>query len=138
MIILCFVIIMLIFYTGSTKSSAKSSNSFNPINTQKFEELIKEKENVWVYIGRPTCDDCDRFSPVLKEVIKENNKKVYYYNTDEARKENEEKLINHLNKLGVKSVPTLIYFKKGEVVKTVVGYQDKASVEKLLKDYESR
>lgn len=74
----------------------------------------------------------------MKEVIKENNNQVYYYNTDEARKENEEKLINHLNKLGVKSVPTLIYFKKGEVVKTVVGYQDKASVEKLLKDYEAR
>ncbi|MFI8496722.1 thioredoxin family protein [Peribacillus butanolivorans] len=116
---------------GSAKSSASSLIS---LDSQKFEKYIKEKENIWVYIGRPTCDECDRFSPVLKEVLKENNKQIYYYNTDKARKENEQEMVNQLNKLGVKTVPTMINFKNGKVINTVVGYQDKVSLEKLLKD----
>jgi len=51
---------------------------------------------MWIYIGRPTCEECKRFSPVLKEVFKENNKHIYYYNIDIARKENEQEMINML------------------------------------------
>lgn len=121
---------MLIFYMGPTKSSA----SLTSLDSQKLEKYIKEKENIWVYIGRPTCDECKRFSPVLKEFLKENNKQIYYYNTDKERKENEQEMINQLNKLGVKTVPTMINLKKGKVINTIVGFQDKVSLEKLLKD----
>ncbi|MET1180507.1 thioredoxin family protein [Peribacillus simplex] len=114
--------------------SAKSSAALISLDTPKLEKYIKEKENFWVYIGRPTCDECDKFSPVLNEVLKENNIQVYYYNTDKEREENEKEMVNQINKLGVKTVPTMINFKKGKVIKTVNGYQNKASLEKLLKD----
>lgn len=112
--------------------SSKASGSLISLDSQEIEEHIKNKENLWIYIGRPTCPECEKLSPVLKEVLEENNKHVYYYNTDEARKENEQEMITLLEKLEVKLVPTIIHLKEGEIIKTSVGYQDKTSLEKLL------
>lgn len=123
---------MSIFYMGM--GSSKAADSLISLDSPKLEEHIKEKEDMWVYIGRPTCEECDRFSPVLEEVLKENDKSIYYYNTDDAVKEGEQEMIDMLDKLEVNLVPTLIYLKEGKVVKSAVGYQDKASLEKLLKN----
>ncbi|QDQ02834.1 thioredoxin family protein [Lysinibacillus fusiformis] len=95
---------------------------------------MEEKESMWVYIGRPTCEECVSFTPVLQEVLKENNEQIYYYNTDEVGKENTQEMIAMLDKLEVKVMPTIIRINKGEVLKKAVGYQDKAGLEALLKE----
>lgn len=114
--------------------SNRSSPSLISLDSQEIQNYKKDKENMWVYIGRPTCEECKRFTPILQEVIKENNETIYYYNTDKAREANEEEMINVLKKLEVKIVPTIIHLKNGEIIKKAGGYQDKSSLEKLLKE----
>lgn len=119
-----------IFYMGSSKASG----SLISINSQELKTNIKDKEDMWIYIGRPTCQECEKFSPVLKEFLKENKKSIYYYNTDKATKENKQEMISLLEELEIKLVPTIIHLKEGKIIKSSVGYQNKTSLEKLLID----
>lgn len=124
------LIIALVFITGNNKDSSH----LKTINSQQFEEHIKSEDHIWVYIGRPTCPMCEEFLPVLTHVLKEQDQQMYYYNTDEAKEENGQKMMNILNRLEVDAVPTMIYFEQGKMKKKIVGYQDEDSLAKLLAD----
>lgn len=67
---------------------------------------------LYIYVGRPSCPDCEEFMPVLQQVVK-NNHTVYYYNTDETREDTEHEAL--LTQLKVESVPILIKTSNGVV-----------------------
>lgn len=49
-------------------------------------DLIDEKKDGVIYIGRPTCDKCQAFQPKLEKALAKNNQAILYYNTDEGKK----------------------------------------------------
>lgn len=102
-------------------------------NTQ-METILssKEEKKVFVYIGRPTCPECQKFEPILKETLKGEYKTIYYYNTDVARKDNEESLESLAFELGVKVVPTMIKISNGKVVSKLAGIKNQKAILEFL------
>lgn len=82
------------------------------------EEVLGSKKLVLVDFYANWCGPCKMMSPVIDEIAEEiEDIKVGKVNVDE----NQELAIEY----DVMSIPTLIIFKEGQAIKTLVGLQDK-------------
>lgn len=86
---------------------------------EDFNLLINEGIVVDFYAD--WCGPCKMIGEVLEELPELNILKV---NVDSFR--------DIAVKYGVMSIPTLIKFDKGEIVKTLIGYKDKEEIKKEL------
>ncbi len=81
-------------------------------------DIFKEAGERYFYIGRKTCPTCRDWLPILEEASVANNKEVYYLDTDIWRdKEDGKEVITNLE---IKSVPTLVKMKDGQLVEKLV------------------
>ncbi|HEX7066332.1 MAG TPA: thioredoxin [Bacillales bacterium] len=76
------------------------------------------------------CGPCKMVAPVLEEINDEMADKVKIVKLDVD--ENQETAGN----FGVMSIPTLIFFKDGEVVDKVVGYQPKEALVEVINKHQ--
>ena len=92
------------------------------LTLENFEaEVIQSDKPVLVDFFAPWCGPCRMLSPIIDEIAEERTDvKVCKINTDEQ----EELAI----RFGIMSIPTLIVFKNGEVVKKTMGVQPKAAI----------
>lgn len=94
---------------------------------QNFEqEVLKSEKPVLVDFWAAWCGPCQMMGPIVDELAEEMKDKVKIgkLNVDENR----ETASNY----GVMSIPTLIIFKDGKVVKQLVGAQNKDSLKEEL------
>lgn len=99
------------------------------IDTQGLRDFIDNQMTGFVYIGRPTCSHCAKFTPILNEVVGENNyTNVYFYDTDEARAVNVDEFSAILQELGINSVPKFIFFRDGVEVAHLTNTEDKQAL----------
>ena len=94
-------------------------------NTAEF-DAIKDNGVVLVDFYADWCGPCKMISPILEELAKEYEGKVTIVkvNVDENG--------NIAGRYGVMSIPNLVLFKNGDVVKQVVGFQPKNQLQALL------
>lgn len=90
-----------------------------------FFELIK-KDLVLVDFYATWCGPCRMISPIIDEISKEKEDLTVI-------KVDVDKFPTLASKYGIMSIPTLMVFKKGQAVKTSVGYLEKKGIEGLLK-----
>lgn len=93
---------------------------------QNFTEtVLKSKLPVLVDFYADWCGPCKMMAPVVEELAKEleGKVKVGKLNVDESPQTAE--------KYNILGIPTLIYFRNGEVVKSITGLKDK---EEILKE----
>ncbi len=81
------------------------------------EEVLKSEIPVLVDFWATWCGPCKMLAPVIAEIAEEGIVKVGKINVDE---EGELSI-----KFNVMSIPTVMLFKNGQVVKTTVGYMSK-------------
>jgi len=96
------------------------------LNAQNFEETIKNNEVVLVDFWAPWCGPCRMIAPIIEELSKEYEGKVVVgkVNTDEAGE--------IAAQFGIRSIPTVIFFKNGEAADAMIGAAPKQMyVEKL-------
>ena len=86
------------------------------INEKSFEsEVVNSELPVLIDFWAEWCSPCKEIAPILDEINNEMDDKI------KIVKINIDKNPNIPNKYGVQSIPTLIIFKKGEIVGTKVG-----------------
>ena len=132
-IVLLFGIILIgsaVYFYANQKE--KNFNPMTDINSTQIQKLMDNSKTGYIYIGRPTCEECQDFLPKLKSILIKKERKIFYYNTDDARKENQYKLVKELNNLDVKIVLTILYVKKGKISEKLEGSTDKSKIEKFL------
>ena len=90
------------------------------------QEVAKSDKPVLVDFWAEWCGPCKALSPVLDEIATEMSGKanIVKVNVDQAS--------DLAQKFGIRGIPTLIFFKNGEVKSTLVGNQPKAEIVKNI------
>lgn len=91
-------------------------------------EVLDSEIPVLVDFWAPWCGPCKMLAPIIEEIAKEfkGSIKVCKMNVDE----NQEKP----NTYAIRSIPTIILFNKGKVIKQIVGFQSKDTLIEMIKD----
>ncbi len=71
----------------SNTNSNQNSQQFMSITMQEATQLFKEKQKGIIYFGYPDCPWCQEAQPILEEVSKEFDIKIYYVRTRDDDKE---------------------------------------------------
>ena len=97
------------------------------VNGSNFEEIVmKSSKPTVVDFWAEWCGPCRALAPVLDEIANEKSADVQIVkiNVDEAQE--------LASKYGVRGIPTLLFFKNGEVKSTLMGNQPKAEILKNI------
>lgn len=99
------------------------------INDTNFdEEVNKSSLPVLIDIYADWCGPCKLIAPMMDEF---SNK---FLNRLKICKANMEENSTLISRYGISSVPTLLFFKDGDVVKRVVGLKDRLSIERNIEE----
>lgn len=89
-------------------------------------EVIKSAQPVLVDFYAEWCGPCKMLAPLIDELATEyaGKAKIVKINTDDSPET--------AKKYGIMSIPTLIFFKNGQVVEQVMGVQSKDALKEKL------
>ena len=92
------------------------------ITKDNFEDIVKNNKVVVVDFWAPWCGPCRMIAPVVEELAEEYEGKatIAKVNTDEEQ--------DIAVEFGIRSIPTIMFFKDGELVDQVVGAQSKQAL----------
>ena len=95
-------------------------------NEENFEnEVLKSEETALIDFYADWCGPCKMMSPVIDKIAEEkSNVKVGKINVDENP--------NLAEKYNIMSIPTIMIFKNGNLVKTFVGVTSKEQIIEIL------
>ena len=98
------------------------------MNQEQFKQLIRGEKPVLVDFWAPWCSHCRRIGPEYEKIGEEyaDSLVVGKINIDE-----EPRLIE---RFGIDTIPTLMLFKNGEAIGSVVAPGSKASIEAFIKE----
>ncbi|EAD1188400.1 thioredoxin [Listeria monocytogenes] len=114
----------------ANQTEKESTTFLTTISTKDFKQKMADKTTGFVYVGRPTCEDCQAFQPILKKELKQRqpDQKMAYYNTDKASEKSRDDMIALLEKMDIDSVPTMVYLKDGKVAATYAATDEPAKL----------
>ena len=96
------------------------------LTTENFKEIISNNQTVLVDLYADWCGPCKMQAPIIEEIAKENDSFV----VGKVNVDDEEDIAIEFR---VNSIPTLLIFKSGELVKKFVGLTGKDTILNALK-----
>ena len=94
------------------------------ITTENFENLKNGELPLVVDFWATWCEPCRAIAPYIEELAKEYDGKIVVGKCDVE--ENDDIVMEY----GVRNIPTILFFKNGEVVDRLVGGQSKSAIQK--------
>ncbi|OGX14318.1 MAG: thioredoxin [Omnitrophica bacterium RIFOXYB12_FULL_50_7] len=89
-------------------------------------EVLQSAQPVLVDFWAEWCGPCRMLSPVMEKIATANASRIV------VGKMNVDENPNTPQKYGVQGIPTVIFFKDGEVAKQLVGYQAQDKIQKAI------
>ena len=93
-----------------------------------FDSFIKENKHVVIDFSAEWCGPCKMFEPIFKEVSSEFEGKVAFLKIDVDEHQ------NIAAKYNIRSIPTLISLKDGNVEKVTIGGMSKSKFKEIVTD----
>jgi len=118
---------MHLFQALKEPASEKENVMAHEVNDANFDaEVLQCDLPVLVDFWAPWCGPCRAIAPVIEELSRElsGQVKVAKMNVDENSK-----TPSHF---GIRAIPTLILFKKGEVLEQLTGAASKISIKEMI------
>lgn len=97
------------------------------LDPKNFSEEIKSEKTTLVEFGAAWCMPCKMMKPVLADLAKDY--RIVEIDCDEFPVET--------SNYNISSVPTLLFFKNGQMVKKMVGSQNKAIIVETFRNLET-
>ncbi|MBN1104199.1 MAG: thioredoxin [Deltaproteobacteria bacterium] len=90
-------------------------------------EIMKSETPALVDFWAEWCGPCRMVGPVVEELAGQYKGKVKFAKMDVDKNRQTP------TRFGIRNIPTLIFFKGGEVAQTIIGAQPKSAIEEELK-----
>ena len=118
------------YLVGGTKMNENMPDTPIKVTDADFDEIIKKYDTVVVDCWAPWCGPCRMVAPVIDELAKEMQGKIVFgkLNVDENQMTS--------MKYQIMSIPTLLVFKKGNLVDALIGAYPKDILKKRLERYQ--
>lgn len=98
------------------------------LDENNFERVMAKYQNVVIDCWAPWCGPCLALEPVIKELAEEFKGKVFFakMNTDEN--------LEVARKLGIMSLPTILYFRNGQYEDRIMGSVHKHVIKEKVEE----
>lgn len=97
------------------------------ITTENFEQLLNSEQPLVVDMWATWCGPCRMLGPIISELASDYEGRIAVGKCDVE--DNDDLAI----RFGVRSVPTILFFKNGELVDKFVGATNKATLDEKFK-----